>query len=366
VNVAEGEPAKTPTPEVKNEKTEETVLPKSVPYRTFRGPWMGIHFTAQQAESPELMDSARDGKSYGFNWQIMSNNLIKRNDFGAYAGFDFGAQWYGKTKNYGVVLDNTQLDSGFTRLNSYSLDFFARGHFEYARFPLKPYVNAFFGPRIYGTSQYTEAYRHKTEYENSSSNNVYATASLMYGGALGARLAISKHVSLDARYEIMQGTETNLVNLNESSFSGLSTFTLSKFKVTPTYHQVKVGVLFDLWDSEEPNTYNEEKSNEVVQVTEYYYYDSTTMQYIKVNCRCNETQVGNDTMDNSKNTNTWEVPDHTGTTKPGFSSGGNTEPASKGRTRNTGSSWGTGSSGSSGKGSFPGIKSGGGGVKIKN
>lgn len=321
-------------------------------YTTFRGPWMGIHFTLQNPELPILMDSNR--QNAGFNWQFMSNNLIPRTDFGAYLGFDFGMQFYGHGKNYGVVLNNTELDSGFTRLNTTSFDFFVRGHFEYAKFRLKPYVNGFIGPRLYSTNQYTEAYHHKQDYDNSSSNSVATSGSLMYGGALGARYAISKHVSLDLRYELMQGTETRLVDLDQSAFSGISTFNLNKFKVAPAYSQWKFGVLFDLWDGNTEKEYEPLNNNEVTEVTEYYTYDSVSNQYIRVNCKCKQTPVNADSTEiqstAGKRPVPFDEPDTQNNPKPKSS----WTPSGSGR-----------SGGGGGRGSFPGIKPGG-GTPIRN
>lgn len=344
--------------------------PSTPSYTTFRGPWMGIHFTTQMPQTPALIDSNR--QNYGFNFQFMSSNLLGRQDFGAHLGLDFGALWYGRTKNHGVVLDNSSLDSGFTRLSTHSFDFFARGHFEYARFRVKPYINGFAGPRIFATSQYTEAYRHKVDYENSNNTNAFTSASLMYGGAIGARVAITKHVSLDARWEIMRGTETVLVDLDKSKINSLSTYDLSKFRVAPEYQQIKVGVLFDLWDGEEEREYEPIQNDEVVQVSEYYYFDSATSQYIKVNCRCKETPAGTDST-GSRSASFFETPVTPGDTyEPGsMNKTGewkNTNPRTNRSGRNSSSfpEISTGSSSGSGKGAFPGIKSGGSGVKIKN
>jgi hypothetical protein len=331
----------------------ETTTNKVYPaYTTFKGPWLGIHFTMQYPETPKLHDSNR--QNAGFNFQMMSNNMLDRHDFGLHLGGDFGVQWYGRTKNYGVVLNNTELDSGFTRLSTHSFDFFFRGHFEYGRFRLKPYVNAFAGPRIYGTTQYTEAYHHKTDYENSSNTNAFTSASLMYGGALGARFAVSKHVSLDLRYEFMQGTTTQMVDLDKSTFNGLSNFQVSKFRVDPIYSQIKFGVLFDLWDGHtEQETV---KNNEVVEETEYFYYDSSTQQYIKVNCKCKETPQSQDST-----TETRKVKPTPFRPEDEVTPDENNTPIiivpGSGRSRS-----GSGGSGGS-RGSFPGIKPGG---KIKS
>lgn len=324
-------------------------------YTTFRGPFLGIHFTTQNSRFNGLSDSGK--QSFGFNFQIMSNNLTGRSDFGGHLGVDFGALWYGHGKHYGVVLNNSSLDSGFTRLSTHSFDLLARGHFEYARFRLKPYVNAFAGPRIFATSQYVKAYHLKTNYENSSNTNAMTTVSWMYGGALGARFAISKHVSLDARYEWMQGTETEMVDINKSTFNGVSSFNLKKVKVTPAYSQFKFGVLFDLWDGHEEKKHEPLNQNELVQTTEYFYYDSSRGQYMRVNCRCAEEPVGSDTVNTRKIKHFGTPEDFDGAHKPGEGSG--RKGSSPGGTISPGS-------GGSGKGSFPGIKPGGGGVKIKS
>jgi uncharacterized membrane protein YgcG len=199
------------------------------------------------------------------------------------------------------------------------------------------------------------------DYENSSNTNAYTTASLMFGAGIGARFALSKHVSLDFRYEMMQGTETLLVDLDRSVFNSLSSFQLSKFTVSPEYQQLKFGVLFDLWDGEETREYKPENNNEVVEVSEYYYFDSTTNQYLKVYCRCSETPVVNDSND-TKNNTFITPPDHYEISKPGSTPNRNKEfPINNSRSGNSGGS------GGGGKGSFPGIKSGGGGgIKIKS
>lgn len=328
-------------------------------YTTFRGPWMGIHFTAQQAAPAMGLNSYTD--HFGFNFQFMSPNLTGRKDFGGHLGVDFGALWYGRGKHYGVVLNNSSLDSGFTRLSTHSFDIFARGHFEYARFRIKPYVNAVAGPRIYATSQYVKSYHPKTDYENSSNTNVANSVSFMYGAAIGARIAVSKHVSIDGRWEFLMGTQTQTTDLEASEFNGISSFSLKKNIITPEYSQWKFGVLFDLWNSYESSTTH--TNNDVVQTNEYYYFDSSANQYIKVNCRCTEKPVGSDT------TKKYHGP-YPDKNAMDFDEGGSSKIPEPSRTKGSGiniPSGGSGSSGSS-KGSFPGIKSGGGGggVKIKH
>lgn len=315
----------------------------------FRGPWIGIHFTAQQPQSIELKDDTR--QNAGFNFQIMSHKLVTPGPFAAYVGFDFGAMWTGRGAKSGVALDNSNQDSGFTRLSNHSFDFFARGHFEYTQFRLKPYINVFAGPRVFGTSQYTEAYRHKTDYENSSNNNAYTSASWMYGAGVGARLRISKYTSLDVRYEFMQGTETSLVDVDKSTFNGL-TYNLSKIRVAPQYTQLKFGFLFDL-GAEEETVHKDEQE----EVTEYYKYDSTTQNFVKVNCSCKQWTVSDTSGQDSViviKKRSWNNYPYSPGLYPG--TGG-----SRG-----GSGWPSGSGGGSTRGGFPGIKPGGGSIKPKS
>lgn len=315
----------------------------------FKGFWMGIHFTMQYPQIKELQDSFR--QNAGFNMQFMSGNLTGRRDFSAYMGFDFGMQFTGRGKNYGVALDNTTQDSGFTRLSNHSFDFFARSHFEYDKFRLKPYVNLFGGPRIFATSQYTEAYHQKTNYDNSSNTNAFTSASLMYGAGVGVRYRISKVVSLDARLEYMRGTQTQMVNVDKSTFNGLTAFNLSKFSVTPEYKQLKVGFLFDLGPEEEPV-----HKDETTEETQYYKYDSTTNSYIKVNCSCRQWTVSDTNAQDSiivikKRTNYYYDPN-----QPSYNPG-----------KSRGSSFPRGGGGGGGsRGSFPGLHPGGGGIRPKS
>ncbi len=317
----------------------------------FRGGWIGIHYTSQYPQTPVLQDSWR--QNAGFNFQFMSRNLTGRRDFSGYLGFDFGMQFTGRGEKSGIVLDNKNVDSGFTRLSNHSLDLFARGHFEYDKFRLKPYFNVFAGPRIFSTSQYTEAYHQSTQYENSNNTNAFSSMSWMYGAGVGLRYRLGTSVSLDMRYEFMQGTETSLVNIDKSTFNGLS-YNLNKFRVKPAYTQFKVGFLFDVGSEKE-----EQHKDESEEVTEYYQYDSTTQTYTKVNCHCKQWTVSDTSGEDSiivvkKARNYYPIydpnytPNNTGGRSGSFPSG-------------------SGSGGSSGgKGSFPGIKPGGGGIKPKS
>lgn len=316
----------------------------------FKGGWFGMHFAMQYPQLPLMQDTWR--QNAGFNLQFMSHNLSGMRTFGAYFGFDYGMQFTGRGKNYGIILDNTVQDSGFTRLSNFSIDLLFRGHFEYEKYRLKPYVNLVAGPRIFITNQHTEAYHHKTDYENSSSTTAFSSASIMYGAGVGARYRLGKVVSLDARWEWMAGTQTTLVNLDQSSFNGVSTFNLSKFRVKPEYTMFKLGLLFDV-GSDEETVHKDETSEE----TTYYRYDSTTNSYLKVNCNCRQWPVNDTTTEDSviiiKKSNSSYYP------QPSY------QPSNSGTNRRGGSVP-TPAPKPSGSGRFPGIKPGGGGGKIKS
>lgn len=288
--------------------------------------FLGIHFTA---ERPRGMDSMN--QSAGFNLQFMSGNRIQNKNFGIYGGFDFGMQFYGKGKKSGVTLNTTNQDSGYTHLSTYSIDFFARGHFEYAKFRLIPYINIAAGPRLYSTNQKVASYLPLKDNESSSISNAHTSVSMMAGLSAGLRWRVGKVVSLDFRYEWMTGTPVKLVDMKNSTFNGLN-YDLKINKVTPNIEQFKFGVLFDISEREyDKKLIKEGYWKDIAYDSLYVDPKDSNKVYLPCNCSpCPSSRPSeasptyNDTDDSDNNSSTH---------------------------RRTNSS-----SGSSGKGSFPGIR----------
>lgn len=204
--------------------------------------FIGLHFTGQK-------NRGADTGSAGFNLQLMSGNRLTNPYWGLYGGVDWGMQFYGKSKKSNVALNNTRGDSGFARLRSHSMDFLGRGHLEYARYALIPYINVMAGPRIYATNQQVASYVQLKETESSTSNNVHTSVSMMYGFGAGLRLRLSPVVSLDARYEWINGSKVKQVDLSNSSFNGLS-HELRYYTSKPRQEQFKFGILFDISETQ--------------------------------------------------------------------------------------------------------------------
>lgn len=301
--------------------------------------WIGLHFAEQYSHMKTPWDSMGILKrSQGFNVQFMSGNKLSSENFGGYYGFDFGMQFYGRTPKTNVVLNNTSQDSGFTRLYSHSLDFMFRGHFEYSKHKLVPYVTFFGGPRFYSTGQRVTSYVPLKDNESSMTNNVSLTATLMAGVGLGARLQLTPGVSLDARYEWTAGTKTKIVNTGGSTFNGLN-YNLDKREINSNFGQLKVGVIFNL--SETEYTKKLVEKGHYVERVDSIVVDQSDTGKIMLPCNCKPCD---------KNTTTSEM--HPTSTEERIPEIINT--GSNGTTR-TGTGGGSGG-GSKGKGSFPGIK----------
>lgn len=206
--------------------------------KTVTDGFIGMHFTAQK-------DRGGDSSSAGFNLQFMSGNRIYSENWGLYGGLDWGMQFYEKGRKNNVALNNARGDSGFARLRSHSMDFLGRGHLEYARYALIPYINVMAGPRIYATNQQVESYVPLAETESGTSNNVHTSVSMLYGFGAGLRLRLTPVISLDARYEWINGSKVERVDLNNSNFNGLS-HNLRYYKTSPRQDQFKFGILIDL------------------------------------------------------------------------------------------------------------------------
>jgi hypothetical protein len=331
---------------------------------TFRDGFAGIHFTSQHPISDALKDSNR--YNAGFNLQLMSRNLLKTSPFGGYLGVDWGMQFYGKGNKTNVQLNTNNGDSGWTRLSTFSMDFFVRGHVEYARHKLIPYVNFFAGPRFYSTNQKVQSYIPLANSESSDLINATTSVSFMTGVGAGMRLRISDVVSLDARFDWMNGSGVKLTDLDKSSFNGLS-YNLVKKSVNPEYYQLKFGVLFNLGYDEEyvpttttNNTYREPQY--IYTQPTYQYYDSSSKTWINLPmCPCNCDSTGKKINPNNiRRVNPAPPVNNEG----GSNKGWEPQPEIRRSGGSGGGSLPTPSGG--GKGAFPGIKTGGGGVKVKS
>ena len=336
---------------------------------TFRDGFVGLHFTWQEALTPALQDSNR--YNAGFNVQFMSRNLLKASPFGGYLGLDWGMQFYGKGNKTNVQLNTNNGDSGWTRLSTFSMDFFARGHLEYARHKLIPYVNFFAGPRFYSTNQKVQSYIPLANSESSDLINAATAVSFMTGVGAGMRWRISDAVSLDARFDWMNGSGTKLVDLDKSTFNGLN-YNLVKRNVSPEYYQLKFGVLFNLGDDEnyEPTrtTYNTYREPQYIYTQPtYQYFDSSSNTWKDLPmCPCNCDSTGKKISPNNIR-RTYPAPP----VKQQGDSNRGWEPQPEIRGSGSGTSpRQSGGSGSSpiptGKGAFPGIKPNGSGGKIKS
>lgn len=221
------------------------------PSRDIEQFWWSIHYTQFSHLNQSVYESmGLRTHTHGFSTEFMSGNLLKGEDLAIYGGLDFGMQFQGRSEESKVILNSVNEDAGLTSLRSSNMDFMARAHLEYARFPLIPYVTLTGGPRIFMTGQYVESLVTSTEYESSNSHNVHASASMMGGIGAGFRLKLSPRVSLDTRYTYFTGDAVSMVDLKNSLFKGAE-YTLSKNTVATGGHQFRFGLAFDL-SSEDP------------------------------------------------------------------------------------------------------------------
>lgn len=350
------------------------VFPKGKSY-AFQDGFIGIHFTWQEPITERLRDSNR--QNAGFNLQFMSRNLSKVRPFGAYLGLDWGMQFYGHGPKTNVQLNTNAGDSGWTRLSTYSMDFLARGHFEYARFRVVPYVNAFAGPRLYSTNQRVSSYLPLKDNESTDHSNAATSFSFMYGAGAGLRVRISDVVSLDARMDWMTGTPVNMVDLDKSSFNGLN-YSLSRYKVTPEYYQFRFGVLLNVGDDKSDDDHRQARdytdpipSYQPQPSTIYEYYDSTSGKWLEIPmcpCTCDSSgrQIDPSRIRKSYRRTSIGPNYERGASPIIIPSTPSTPVPSSGRRRGSGISPSLPSGG--GRGSFPGISpgGGGGGIKIKS
>ena len=303
--------------------------------------WFGVHYATQNQ-----FNTSNDWRS-GFNLQFMSGDISKKkeNAWAVYAGLDWGMMFYGRSSNTNVVINTVNEDSGYTRLRNNSTEFFYRMHFEYAKHRVVPYFNFNIGPRLYYTNQKVASYLNLTENESQTRHNADLNVSMMAGIGVGTRVKVAPRVSLDLRYELMYGTRTNQVDLENSSFNGLS-YNLVRRSFNPNQQMVKFGVIID---------FSEERREK--KLVEGYYrtvtYDSLVVEnttdstVIVIPCDCNKKRSSVSTNSANADENNNKNCDEEEEENPSIIDT---------IIRSSGSGSSGGSSGG-GKGSFPGIKS---------
>jgi opacity protein-like surface antigen len=209
-------------------------IDQSKPIQDF---WFGFYFTQQVPNIGTITN--------GFNIQSMSGNLIKHNRIGIYGGLDWGMQFYGRTPNMNVALNTSNGDSGYTRLRNNAMDFVLKSQLEYSTKYFAPYITAGAGPRLYYTGQKVKSYLPIKDVEPSDRNTLVARLSMIYTIGAGARIKLAPRVALDLRYELTKGQQTQVMDLNRTTFNGLKYNEVMK-DYTPNYHSFRLGLTIDV------------------------------------------------------------------------------------------------------------------------
>lgn len=310
------------------------------PSKPIKDFWMGIHYTEQAAAGQFNL------RRSGFNLQLMSGNIAKNKEKHAlYAGLDWGMMFYGRSANTNVVINTVNEDSGYTRLRNNSTDFFFRMHYEYPKHRIVPYFTLNAGPRLYYTNQKVASYLNLADNESQTRHNADLTVSMMAGLGIGTRIKIVDRISLDLRYERMFGTKTKQVDLNQTTFNGLS-YNLVRNDITPNNQLFKVGLIFDLSEDRKEEELIEghyvtvSRDSVVVENT-----SDTTV--IVLPCDCSKKSKKQTSTQDSKEKDCDDDEEETEEDKETLLD----------ILLRSGSGSGNSGSGSSGKGSFPGVKS---------
>jgi uncharacterized membrane protein YgcG len=183
-----------------------------------------------------------------------------------------------------------------------------------------------------------------------SRQNIESIGTFAYGGGVGARIKVGKHVSFDAKYEIMQGGAVNMIDKYNSRLVGTD-FLLNRRNIETNYGQFKVGVLFHLFEEKTKLEKVLEKEGYYKEEKQTYYVDPENSDKIIVPCDCGpcDNQTTAPSVRYLDEKLRWlDVLEMMGSGDDWNSSG-------------SGDNWGSGSSGggsSGGRGSTPSIKSG--------
>ncbi len=247
--------------------------------------WIGLHYT-QMGETFN-----NENNSHGMNIQLMSGNLIKIKDIALYGGFDWGFQANGRSTKKEVILNTINNDLGYTYLSSSTHDFLLRAHLEYAKGAIMPYINLAAGPRVHFTGQTVGMYNAPVDVEPTSRENVHSNTSFVVQAGAGLRLRLTDFASLDLRYEIVQGEDRNMVDLDRSNLIGTA-YSLNYIPKLNNHNAFKVGLIFDLSSSKHEKV--KVKDGYYKETKETYYVDPEDANKIIVTCDpCNENRSSN-------------------------------------------------------------------------
>lgn len=248
--------------------------------------WMGIHYMQENAFVPDSLAST----THGFNLQFMSKNALNNSDFGIYGGLDWGMQFHGRSDRTDVNLSTGPDDIGYTMLKSLSHTFLVRGHAEYARYRLIPYVTAFAGPRMYFTGQKVALYETPEEVDGTVRENVQTVGVMQAGVGAGARIRVVDGFSIDARYELAFANDKEVVDVNNSYLSGTN-YNFAQRIQAGNAGQFKIGLIFDF--SEQGREKELVKEGYYREVKETYFYDPNSQRFLN-NCDCDEKESKKD------------------------------------------------------------------------
>ncbi|MBI1307554.1 MAG: hypothetical protein GC181_13210 [Bacteroidetes bacterium] len=311
--------------------------------------WFGIHYTQQNLLKPALWDSiGRRQKTYGFNLQFMSGNILPTERFAIYAGLDWGMQFYGRSDKNEIIINSANQDRGFSYLHSNVNDLMVKTHIEYASGPVIPYVNLGFGTRIFSTGQTVKALITSKDYESSTSHNVLTTATSVIDLGVGTRVKLSPWVSLDLRYDMMMAGNADILNYSTSKFNGL-TYDVKKSKMDMSGSMFKIGFIFDLSSQEREKVLVDSAHWEEVTEDLYMSTEDSSKVLIPCDCPCYKKKYSSNEEDEDVNYRSFPFESY-----PEKSSGSTGRGTSGSGTTRNHTWYGTGSSGGSGKSSFPG------------
>ena len=213
-------------------------------------------------------------RSGGFNIYGMGSTKWSRNNptMGSYVwGLGVNVNQFHEGDRSYVELSTDRGDSAFTQLSTISAQLYwlNRYEFQIAR-RLYPFIGINAGLLINSASQTTKPFVALQGYEPETQENVHGHVSTYFSPELGVRLRLSSWVSLSVSHEWRFGGNTEVANLDNSSFNNIQ-FDLKTDQTQMQSSMWKVGFLFDLSGGK----YDREK------IAEGYYDTSMEVQRVE-------------------------------------------------------------------------------------
>lgn len=190
---------------------------------------LGIDYTDESYLVKPTWDSLGQlQNAVGFNiyWigSPIQRNIWNQNDLNTGIlnwGGGFNFNHYKSGEKFNVEFNTTNLDSGYTQLETSAFQFYLFAKYEYQMGGIYPFFAVNTGINTHRIKQFSETYLVLTEYESVNEVTLNKSVNVYVAPEIGIRIRLNEHLSLITSYQKRFGTDIEIVDLRNTKFNGL-------------------------------------------------------------------------------------------------------------------------------------------------